>query len=98
MIRAKVVSKMKGKLVVTVEGVTEEWRHSKAEDSKALVGKKVLVDGRKVEGEPVKSIARYLESLEVGEVVVLDVAHQRGEALTLLELSAEQRERAGVER
>jgi hypothetical protein len=96
MIRARVISRMKGNLVVHVEGIAREWRHSKAESSKALVGKKVLVDARKVEGEPVKSIARYMERLKVGEVVVLDVAHQRGEALTLLELSAEQRERAGA--
>ena len=92
-IKAKVVAKKDAGLVVLVEEVTKEWEHSKAPDAKSLVGKKVLVDIPMEEGKPVKAVARLFKILEVGEVTNLDVAHKKGEALTVLELTDDQRER-----
>jgi hypothetical protein len=38
-------------------------------------------------------VARFIASLKVGETVEIDVAHRDGEALTILELTGDQRER-----
>jgi len=92
MIRAKVVAKKDAGLVVLVEEVTKEWEHSKAPSAKSLVGKKVLVDLPMEDGKPVKAVARLFKLLKVGEVTALDVAHKKGEALTVLELTEDQRE------
>jgi len=94
MIKAKVVAKQKGGIVVQVEGIEQSWEHSKAQDAKALVGKKVLVLPHKGDGGEAKNAARFLKVVKVGESVSLDVAHKDGEALTLLELTEEQRARA----
>lgn len=91
MIEAKVLSKRDGQIVVLVQKVLREWRGSRAEEPKALVGKKVLVVSPKTEEDDM--IARFMNGLEVGESVTLDVVHNRGEALTLLELTEEQREK-----
>ncbi len=92
MIRGEVVAKRGDQVVVLVKEVPEEWSHSGAKDSKALVGKPVLVESYSEEGEYRNTILRFLRSLDVGEVVTLDVAHKRGEALMLLELTEDQRE------
>jgi hypothetical protein len=90
MIRGKVVSKRNGGVVVVVEEVVKVWKPNRAENPKSLVGKKVVVDAPK--GREA-SIARFVKSLKVGEAVVLDVAHKKGESLTILELTEEQREK-----
>ena len=48
-------------------------------------------------GQPIASAARYVASLKVGETVSLDVRHGAGDALSILELSAEQRARTTVD-
>ena len=88
MIQGKVVAKREGQIVVQVEKVLKQWRQSRAADAEALIGKPVLVDGRE-EGP----IATFLSLLKEGETVTLDVAHKRGETLTILELTEEQRQR-----
>jgi hypothetical protein len=93
MIRGEVVAKHDDEVVLAVEKVTKIWRSNKADDPEALVGKKVLVNGRSVNGHPVETIARFIASLKIGETVEIDVAHRKGEALTILELTEDQRER-----
>jgi hypothetical protein len=88
MIQGKVVEKREGEIVLQVGKVLRQWRHSRADNAEALVGKAVLVDGPQ-EGR----IVRFLNSLDLGETVILDVGHKQGEALTVLELTAEQRKR-----
>ncbi|MBN1853623.1 MAG: Dabb family protein [Pirellulales bacterium] len=92
MIRGKVEKKLdSGMITLTVLHIDEEWEHSKADKPKSLLGKTVLIEGRRENGEPV---AKFLRSLQVGEIVTIDVAHKgQGEALTILELTEEQRER-----
>ncbi len=46
MVRGKVVAKADGGIVVAVQEVTNVWKQSKAEEPKALVGKRVLVTPR----------------------------------------------------
>jgi hypothetical protein len=89
MIKGKVVHKLEHGLLLQVEEITKAWEHNKAKDAKSLIGKTVLVTVRHGEGNP----ARYVELVHVGEEVTLDVAHQDGEVLTLLELTEDQRER-----
>ncbi len=94
MIQGKVVAKYNGDLVVAVEKVTRVWKTSKARDPEALVGKRVLVRGPKEADRYARLVARFLADLKPGETVALDVAHRgEGEALTVLELTEEQRER-----
>lgn len=88
MIKGKVVAKRERQAVVLVEKVTREWRTNRAKDSQALVGQRVLVAGGTSD-----RIQRFVASLKVEETVELDVANREGEVLTILELTAEQRER-----
>ena len=80
-----------GQLVLRVQKVTDVWSHSQAKDPQALVGKRVLINASQADGKPIESIERFMASLKVGGVVTIDVAHQRGEALTIVELTDEQR-------
>jgi hypothetical protein len=93
MIQGKVVAKHEGEVIVAVEKVTKIWRSNKADNPEALTGKKVLVNAPKAESRYAENVARFLASLKVGETVELDVAHRKGEALTILELTEDQRER-----
>jgi hypothetical protein len=88
MIRGVVVEKRDGQFVFKVGKVLKQWKHSRAKDAEALIGKNVLVDSGKND-----LIRRFVTQLERGEEVSLDVAHKDGEALTILELTADQRER-----
>ena len=64
--------------------------HSKAQDAKAMVGKKAVVQAAG-EGPEVRRINRFLRGLETGATVSLDVAHRGGEVLGVVELTEEQR-------
>ena len=87
MIKGKVIETNKGEIIVEIAEIT--WQHSKAEDPKALLGKKLLFKSNADEGP----IARFLGKVKVGETVTLDVANKSGDTLSILELSEEQRER-----
>jgi len=89
MLRGKVVAAQKSQITVEVAEITNAWRHSKAENPKALVGKRVVVKARDDEGK----IARFLGIVKVGESLKLDVANKDGDTLTVLELTEDQRER-----
>lgn len=89
MIQGKVVKAEKGEIIVEVAEITNVWRHSKAENPKALVGKRVLVKSKSGKGP----IARFLRKVETGETLTLDVANKETDSLTILELSEKQRER-----
>lgn len=94
MIQGEVTKKGDGEFVLKVEKIAEVWEHSKARDPKALVGKQVVVESPVEQGKVVESAARFIRSLKVGEKVTVDVAHRKGETLTLLELTEDQRKRA----
>jgi hypothetical protein len=88
MIHGSVVAKRDRGIVVKVDDVLKQWKQSGAKDAESLVGKPVQV----VAGE--NAYARQLlRVLKVGETVTLDVAHKSGEALTILELTEQQRKR-----
>jgi hypothetical protein len=88
MIRGVVVEKRDGHFVFRVGKVIRQWKQSKAEDAQSLFGKNVLV--KPGNHEPIR---RFVAKVEVGEELTLDVANKEGEALTILELTEEQRER-----
>jgi hypothetical protein len=93
MIQGEVVKKGQGELLLKVEKVAQVWQHSKAKDPTALVGKLIAVEARAEEGKLAPLQVRFIQSLKVGEKISLDVAHQKGESLTILELTADQRGR-----
>jgi len=88
MIRGKVVQKRDEAIVVDVKEVTRQWKHSKASDAQSMNGKRVLM----VPGEN-QQAQRLIKQVQVGETLTVDVAHKRGEALTILELTEQQRQR-----
>jgi hypothetical protein len=94
MIQGAVTKQHGDGFVLKVATIAETWKHSKAKNPKSLIGRAVAVDVRQENGKPAKDIARFVKSLKTGERVVIDVAHQeKGEALTILELTEEQRKR-----
>jgi hypothetical protein len=93
MVRGQVVAKREDGIVFRIQEVAEEWDHSGAKDSRTLVGSKVLVDGTDAE-----AVQAFIQLLVKGETVAIDVAHKKGEALTILELTEEQRERVARRR
>jgi hypothetical protein len=98
MIRGEVASRQRNGVVVVVKEILKEWEHNKAEDATSLIGKRVLVVPNKAQGDDARNLIRFLRSLKPNEVVSLDVAHREGEALTLLELTDEQRQRVAQQR
>jgi hypothetical protein len=96
MVQGKVVAKRDHGIVVKVEKVVKQWEQSKAKNAETLVGKAVFVNLRSEHGKLSANLVKFVEKLDVGQSVTLDVAHQEGEALTLLELTAEQRKAIGL--
>ena len=93
MIQGKVTAKTDaGGVVLAVEKVTKVWKHSKAKEPKSLVGKKVLVVPPG-EGKHNENIVRFLKTVKVKDEMTVDVANKKGNVLTLLELTKEQREK-----
>jgi hypothetical protein len=93
MIQGEVVKKGHGEMLLKVEKIAQVWQHSKAKDPNALVGKRIAVGARVEEGKVAPLQIRFIESLKVGEKITVDVAHQKGETLTILELTDDQRQR-----
>ena len=93
MIEGKVVGKIDHGVLLSVEKIAKVWRNSKAKDPEALIGKKVPITVGKEDGRYASLVAKFLAGLELGETVALDVAHRKGETLTVLEVTAEQRKR-----
>ena len=98
MIQGKVVAKRDHGVVVKVQKVLKQWEHSKAKNADSLVGKAVFVNLRSEHGKLAPSLVKFVQKLDIGQEVALDVAHQKGEALTLLELTEEQRKAIGASR
>jgi hypothetical protein len=94
MIEGEVLAKGDGEIVVAVKKVLKVWKNSRAEMPQSLVGKRVLVQAPDDDNRHRAMIARFLDGLDAGETVGLDVAHPgKGEGLRVLELTPEQRER-----
>lgn len=94
MVRARVVAQHDEGVIVAVEEIEKTWKGNKAENPEALVGERVLVNGPKKNNRYAERIDQFIKSLRAGETVTLDVAHKgEGEALTILELTEDQRAR-----
>jgi hypothetical protein len=89
MIDGKVVHKLDHGLVIQVSAVKKSWEHSKAKDANSLVGATLVV--KVAAGN--ENMVKFIGLVHEGEEVTLDVAHKERGALTLLELTEEQRER-----
>lgn len=94
MIRGKVVHTVDRGLLVKVADVSKVWEHNRAQDAQSLVGKTVLVRP----GENNRLHHVFMRLVHPSEEVTLDVAHRDGEALILLELTEDQRERVQAAR
>jgi hypothetical protein len=89
-VEGKVVSVSGTQFVLAVEKVLRVWRENKAENPESLVGTKIVVAAK----NPESNHARFIKTLKVDETISLEVKHEEGEALRILELTAEQRKRA----
>jgi hypothetical protein len=93
MIQGKVTAKTDGGgVVLAVESIAKVWKHSKAKEPKSMVGKKVRVVAP-TEGKHAENIVRFLKGVKVDDEITVDVANKKGDTLTLLELTKEQREK-----
>lgn len=89
MLTGTVVGKPYGQVVLKVTKIGDTWGHSKADNPQSLVGQKLVVTSR----DQAADARKFLGLLKVGETVTLDVGNRDGSELTILELTAEQRER-----
>lgn len=89
MFRGEVVGKHDGGIVVSVHEITNIWKQSKAEQPESLVGKKLLVMPR----HGAEQTVGFVNAVQVGESIKLDVGNKEDETLVILELTKEQRER-----
>lgn len=91
MIRGKVVHKRGNRVELRVEEILQKWKQNTAVDANALVGKLVMAVGRRPERGHLSRVGKFLATLKVGDTVSLDVAHQSGDILTVVELTEQQR-------
>ena len=89
LLEGKVVGKQAEGIIVTVQAITKVWQQSKADASKSLVGKRLLVKAR----DAAEQAARFVQVVKVGETIELDVGNKEGDTLVILELTQDQRER-----
>ena len=94
-VQGKVVSAKETGFVLAVEKVVNTWKNSKAEKPESLVGTKIRVVAGKVEGKPYEKHVRFIKNLKVDETIAIEVKHDKGNALVILELNEEQRKRGG---
>ena len=97
MLRGKVVAKVDNGFILKVEKILKLWDGNKAKNPKSAVGKRFLVVPRWVKGDngkwhPVELHVKFIRRLEVGQVLNIEVRHEEGNKLNILELSGEQRE------
>ncbi len=88
-IKGKVIGREGGFLVVEVTGV-EAWAHSRAREAQSLVGRRVSVtvdESLYADKGVYANVKKFLDSLQPGELAVLDVSNRQGKLLTLLELT-----------
>jgi hypothetical protein len=93
MIQGEVLKAGKGKVSLRVEKIVNVWASSKSKDPQSLIGKTVAVAARAKGDEISPDMDRFFKSLKPGEKITIDVAHQKGQVLTLQELTDEQRQR-----
>jgi len=82
-----------------VEKIVKLWKGNKAEDPEAAVGKTLEINPRWTKGEqgrwhPVERHVKFIRSLKVDENIDIEAVNDERQRLHVLELSAEQRERA----
>ena len=97
MVHGKIISKGEGHIMLQVTKVIRVWKNNKASNPDALKGKTVKVGPRWVKGEDgkwrrVESHVAFLNSLEVGQFLVLEIGHAKRDVFSVLELSEKQRE------
>ncbi len=95
-LRGKVVAKVEKGFVLKVEKILKLWEGNKAKNPKSAIGKKLLVGPRWVKGDngkwhPYELHLLFIKKLKVGQVIVIELIHQEGNRLSILELNGEQR-------
>jgi hypothetical protein len=93
-IAGEVVSVGDGRFVLAVTKIIRTNPANKAEDGTVLVGRKVLIVGRK-DSAHAQFIARFIAALKAGEKIEVIVRNLDGDALTIMELTKEQRPAVG---
>lgn len=99
MITGKVISKGEDQVLVEVLKIDRTWKHSKAEQPEALVGKQVTVKivpqvyAKKV--GYLDRVRKFFDLLKVGDSDLFDVKYSDADSLTFLELTKAQNERIG---
>lgn len=101
-VQGKVVEgQKKNALMFKVSRVVRTWKNNEARDPKLLVGMTVPVapswrKGENGRWQPAEQHLRFIKSVRIGESLTLELKHAEHEFFAILELSAEQRTRAGA--
>jgi hypothetical protein len=100
MVTGKILAKTDDRLIIEVTEITKTWKHSKAEDAKAMVGRKIAMVvkaetySRKDGGTKyLGTVRQYFALVKVGDVDTFDVRHNEGDVLTFMELDKRQLKR-----
>jgi hypothetical protein len=78
-----------------VTRVVRVWRGNRARNPGALAGMLIIVGPRQTEAGPSERHLAFIRTLEKGQELRIEVRHGEGSRFEILELNAEQRERAG---
>jgi hypothetical protein len=89
-VQGKVVSIKGTRFFLDIEKVVNVWKNNKAEDPESLAGTKTMVVARQKEGKH----ANFVKTLKVDEELTIELRHEKGNTLNILELNEEQRKRA----
>ena len=86
--------------VLRVSAVEQVWKNNRAEEPKAAEGRAFRVLAQWAKGEdgqwhPVENHVRFIRTIRAGEEIAIEVIQDEGERFHVLELTAEQRRRAG---
>lgn len=91
-IRGTVAAKGDGTIILSITEIVKTGKNSKATDASALVGKKIPITPNTV---PMHNdmILAFFKTLTVGDSIAIWVSHKEGDALMLIELTQEQRQK-----
>ncbi len=80
----KILRKMDRGFVLQLDGVRQVWDASKAENSQAAVGRRLVIQ-IPAEGDAAERFLRVLREVETGRRVLVEAFHLGGESLTVVE-------------
>ncbi|MHC4663522.1 MAG: hypothetical protein ACYS8W_17825 [Planctomycetota bacterium] len=98
MLGGKVVGKVKNGFILHVKKILKLWKGNEAENPESAIGKNLVILAQWKKGDngkwhPIETHLRFINRLEIGQFIHIEVRNDEGERLHILELSEEQRKK-----